>query len=145
MAMKYLKLRTSFLSLIDKQSISLAISRSKSIIATTCKATTAKHAVVRLYDTDGFKPFGTPLEGHTLTITRIAFSKDDRFVLAGGKDRTWHLWKRNEDGGMSPGSFLPPLIVFSRIQQLYSRQGTCQGDLGLLLDARIGYIRHSVA
>ncbi|CCA67278.1 related to ELP2-29 kDa subunit of elongator and elongating RNA polymerase II holoenzyme [Serendipita indica DSM 11827] len=83
------------------ESISLAVSRSKALIATTCKATTAKHAVVRLYDSQSFKPFGTPLEGHTLTITRVAFSKDDEFILAGGKDRTWHLWKRNEDGGYS--------------------------------------------
>ncbi|KAG8808850.1 hypothetical protein FRC17_003746 [Serendipita sp. 399] len=78
------------------ESISLAISRSKSLIATTCKATSAKHAVIRLYDAQTFKPFGSPLEGHTLTVTGVSFNRDDRLILAVGKDRTWHLFQRND-------------------------------------------------
>ncbi|KAG8806214.1 hypothetical protein FRC17_005125, partial [Serendipita sp. 399] len=78
------------------ESISLAISRSKSLIATTCKATSAKHAVIRLYDAQTFKPFGSSLEGHTLTVTGVSFNKDDRLILAVGKDRTWHLFQRHD-------------------------------------------------
>ncbi|KAG8819898.1 hypothetical protein FRC19_009421 [Serendipita sp. 401] len=78
------------------ESISLSVSRSKTLIATSCKATTAKHAVVRLYDAQTFKPFGSPLHGHTLTVTKTAFNKDDRLILAVGKDRTWHLFGRHD-------------------------------------------------
>lgn len=87
----------SFTKLTFHQSIGLAVSHSRKLIATACKATTPEHAVVRLYDTENFKPFGSPLAGHTLTVTRIAFNRDDRFILAVGKDRTWHLFERNAD------------------------------------------------
>ena len=84
------------------ESISLASSSSRSLIATACKATSAQHAVVRVYDTQGFKPVGKPLEGHSLTITRIAFSPDDTKVLSVSRDRTWHLFERQDDGGYLP-------------------------------------------
>ena len=82
------------------QSIAIGVSSSRKLFATACKATAAKHAVVRIYDTETFRPFGRPLEGHTLTVTRIAFSPDDRFVLTVSRDRTWRLFlKEGESGG----------------------------------------------
>jgi elongator complex protein 2 len=51
-----------------------------------------------MYDTETFRPFGQPLEGHTLTVTRIAFSPDDRYVLTVSRDRTWHLFRKEESG-----------------------------------------------
>jgi WD40 repeat protein len=57
-----------------------------------------KHAAVRMYDTETFRPFGQPLEGHTLTVTRIAFSPDDRYVLTVSRNRTWRLFHKDESG-----------------------------------------------
>jgi elongator complex protein 2 len=54
--------------------------------------------MVRIYDTQNFRPFGQPLEGHSLTVTRIAFSPDDQLVLTVSRDRTWRLFHREESG-----------------------------------------------
>ncbi|KAH9963197.1 WD40-repeat-containing domain protein [Russula dissimulans] len=87
------------------ESIAIGVSSSRKLFATACKATTAKHAAVRIYDTEHFRPFGQPLEGHALTVTRIAFSPDDQFVLTVSRDRTWRLFRRkekDESGGYVP-------------------------------------------
>lgn len=76
------------------------MSYSKRLIATSCKATTAEHAVVRVYDTEKWQLFGQPLEGHTLTVTRIAFSYDERYILSVSRDRTWRLFENQIDHGM---------------------------------------------
>ncbi|KAF7301320.1 hypothetical protein MIND_00697100 [Mycena indigotica] len=84
------------------QSMSLAVSNSRKLIATACKASTAEHAVVRVYDTERWQPVGEPLRGHTLTVTRIAFSPDDRFILSVSRDRSWRLFEGNVDNGYTP-------------------------------------------
>ncbi|KAF7313748.1 hypothetical protein HMN09_00531900 [Mycena chlorophos] len=84
------------------ESISLAASNSRRYIATACKASTAEHAVVRVYDTGKWQPVGQPLAGHTLTVTRIAFSPDDRFILSVSRDRTWRLFEADGDKGFLP-------------------------------------------
>ncbi|KAJ7700023.1 WD40-repeat-containing domain protein [Mycena rosella] len=84
------------------ESMSLAVSGSRRLIATACKASTAEHAVVRVYDTDKWQPVGEPLSGHTLTVTRIAFSPDDRLVLSVSRDRSWRLYEVQDDGGYVP-------------------------------------------
>ncbi|KAI0049599.1 WD40 repeat-like protein [Auriscalpium vulgare] len=81
------------------ESISLTVSNNRSLMATACKSTSAKHAVVRIYETKTFQPVGPPLEGHTLTVTRVAFSPDDQLVLTVSRDRTWRLFQRNGDQG----------------------------------------------
>jgi elongator complex protein 2 len=81
------------------QSITVAVSSSRKLFATACKATTAKHATVHIYDTEHFRPFGKPLEGHTLTVTRISFSPDDQLVLTVSRDRTWRLFNKEEESG----------------------------------------------
>lgn len=81
------------------QSISLAVSNSRKLVATACKATTAEHAVVRVYDTEKWQLVGQPLEGHSLTVTRIAFSPDDRFILSVSRDRTWRLFENQDNIG----------------------------------------------
>ncbi|KAF8505493.1 WD40 repeat-like protein [Russula emetica] len=78
------------------ESIAIGVSSSRKLFATACKATTAKHAAVRIYETENFRLFGQPLEGHTLTVTRIAFSPDDQFVLTVSRDRSWRLFRREE-------------------------------------------------
>lgn len=68
-------------------------------MATACKATTAEHAVIRVYSTENYQPVGQPLEGHSLTVTRIAFSPDDNFVLSVSRDRSWRLFEFHNSGG----------------------------------------------
>ncbi|KAK7061666.1 Elongator complex protein [Favolaschia claudopus] len=84
------------------ESMSLAVSSSRRLIATACKASTAEHAVVRVYETARWQPIGQPLAGHTLTVTRIAFSPDDRFVLSVSRDRSWRLFEVGDDGVYLP-------------------------------------------
>jgi WD40 repeat protein len=80
------------------QSIAIGVSSSRKLFATACRATTAKHAAVRIYETETFRPFGQPLEGHTLTVTHIAFSPDDQLVLTVSRDRSWRLFRKEESG-----------------------------------------------
>jgi elongator complex protein 2 len=76
----------------------MAVSSSRKLIATACKATSEEHAVVRLYDTERFQPYGSPLAGHNLTVTGISFSPDDRYVLTVSRDRAWRLYELQGDG-----------------------------------------------
>jgi elongator complex protein 2 len=89
--------------------MAIAVSHSKHLIATACKATTAEHAVVRLYDTQTWQPYSTPLTGHNLTITRIAFSYDDHYILSVSRDRTWRLF-HHSDGGQSRFPLMEDLL-----------------------------------
>ncbi|KIK06761.1 hypothetical protein K443DRAFT_88816 [Laccaria amethystina LaAM-08-1] len=81
------------------ESVTIAVSNSRHLIATACKATSAEHAVVRVYDTKNYRPFGQPLLGHILTVTRIAFSPDDKLVLSVSRDRSWRLFQIQEGLG----------------------------------------------
>ncbi|KXN83687.1 Elongator complex protein 2 [Leucoagaricus sp. SymC.cos] len=84
------------------ESITLAVSYSHKFIATACKATSPEHAVIRVYETNTFKLVGQPLAGHALTVTRVAFSPDDKFILSVSRDRTWHLYKMKDNEGYTP-------------------------------------------
>lgn len=77
----------------------MAASHDGKVLATACKSTSPDHAVVRLYDTTTWRAIGQPLAGHSLTVTRISFSPDDRMVLTVSRDRSWRLFARNADGG----------------------------------------------
>ncbi|ORZ19804.1 WD40-repeat-containing domain protein [Absidia repens] len=63
-------------------------------IATACKASTSEHAVVRLFDTRNWKELPTKIAAHTLTVTRVRFSHDDRWLLTVSRDRFWSLSER---------------------------------------------------
>lgn len=83
------------------ESITISASNSLDLLATACRATSSQHAVVRVYTTADYQPFGVPLEGHSLTVTRIAFSPpNDRYVLTVSRDRTWRLFEKKEHGYM---------------------------------------------
>lgn len=105
---------------IHSKSISLAVSNSRKLVATACKATTVEHAVVRVYDTEKWQPVGQPLEGHSLTVTRIAFSPDDRFILSVSRDRTWRLFE-NQGGDGEHGTFELPLAFVVTYQPVPGR------------------------
>ncbi|KAI0301821.1 WD40 repeat-like protein [Multifurca ochricompacta] len=105
------------------ESITIGVSSSRKLFATACRATTAKHAVVRIYDTENFQPFGQPLEGHTLTVTRIAFSPDDQLVLTVSRDRTWRLFHKEESG------YVPIAVDKSHTRIIWDGAWAPEGDV----------------
>lgn len=72
----------------------VAVSRSGNLVATACRASSLDHAVIRLYSTREWEEIGAPLKAHTLTVTSLAFSDDDKYLLSVGRDRQWVLWVR---------------------------------------------------
>lgn len=76
----------------------IAASHSGKYIATSCRATTPEHAGIKVYDTKSWQQFGQTLQGHQLTVTRIAFSHDDKYILSVSRDRTWRLFEASDVG-----------------------------------------------
>ncbi|CAI6332623.1 unnamed protein product [Periconia digitata] len=72
----------------------VAVSRSGDLVATACRASSLDHAVIRVYSTREWEEVGAPLKAHTLTVTALAFSSDDKYLLSVGRDRQWVLWER---------------------------------------------------
>lgn len=92
--------------------MAVASSPSGDMIATSCKATSAEHAVIRLYDTATWQQIHPPLAGHTLTITKIVFSPDGQFILSCSRDRTWRLFRKKQgELGTLPHRFRRVLAV----------------------------------
>ncbi|GAA6028373.1 hypothetical protein JCM8097_007000 [Rhodosporidiobolus ruineniae] len=90
--------------------VSVGSAHSAPLIATACKATLPEHAVIRLFSTDTWRAVGDVLVGHSLTITKLAFSpgtegegeggRRDRWLLSVGRDRTWRIYGREEEKGL---------------------------------------------
>lgn len=80
----------------------VAVSHDHTLIATACKASSIDHAVIRLYDTSDWHEIRPPLIAHSLTITSLCFSGDDRYLVSVGRDRQWAVFQRNEQ---EPSSF----------------------------------------
>ncbi|GAA6020260.1 hypothetical protein JCM11491_003868 [Sporobolomyces phaffii] len=78
--------------------VAIAAAHTRPLIATACRATLPSHALVRLYDTDAWRPVaqdrGGVLEGHALTVTKLEFSRDDEYLLSVGRDRSWRVYQR---------------------------------------------------
>lgn len=71
----------------------LAVNHGLSLLASCCKANTERHAVIRLFDIkDNWRQHSKPFVGHSLTVTRLQFSPDDRWLLSVGRDRKWCLF-----------------------------------------------------
>ncbi|GAA5872808.1 hypothetical protein JCM8547_005709 [Rhodosporidiobolus lusitaniae] len=86
--------------------VAVSSAHSAPLIATACKATLPEHAVIRLYNTSTWRPVGDVLVGHSLTITKLAFSPAgevqgtrDRWLLSVGRDRTWRVYERDDTKG----------------------------------------------
>jgi elongator complex protein 2 len=75
----------------------LAVSHDASLVATACRASSIDHAVIRLYDTKEWLEVKPPLKAHSLTVTSLQFSPDDKYLLSVGRDRQWVLWERSND------------------------------------------------
>ncbi|KAF8934778.1 Elongator subunit elp2 [Dissophora ornata] len=66
-------------------------------VASACKAHTPDQAGVRLFDAKTWKQTPTPLVSHTLTVTKVKFSHNDKYLLSISRDRLWSLFERVED------------------------------------------------
>ncbi|KAF2451976.1 RNA polymeras-like protein II Elongator subunit [Karstenula rhodostoma CBS 690.94] len=75
----------------------MAVSSSGSLVATACRASSIDHAVIRLYDTKEWLELTPPLKAHSLTVTALQFSPDDKHLLSVGRDRQWVVWARGDD------------------------------------------------
>ncbi|XP_034840315.1 elongator complex protein 2 [Maniola hyperantus] len=65
------------------------------LVASACKATTAEHAAVLLWETKTWQQI-QKLVSHQLTITQLAFSPDSQKLLSVSRDRRWTLYHRTE-------------------------------------------------
>lgn len=76
----------------------IAASHDGRFIASACRSTTPEHAVIRLHRTSNWSQIRPPLAGHSLTVTSIRFSPDDKYMLSCSRDRSWQLYEQAEDG-----------------------------------------------
>lgn len=79
----------------------VATSNDGSLVATACRASSIDHAVIRLYDTKEWLEIKPPLKAHSLTVTALQFSSDDKYLLSVGRDRQWVVWERSADSAFS--------------------------------------------
>ncbi|KAF2123184.1 RNA polymeras-like protein II Elongator subunit [Lophiotrema nucula] len=76
----------------------VATSHDSQLVATACRGSSIDHAVIRLYDTKDWLEIKPPLKAHSLTVTALQFSPDNKYLLSVGRDRQWVVWERNADG-----------------------------------------------
>ncbi|KAL8861371.1 MAG: hypothetical protein Q9178_002243 [Gyalolechia marmorata] len=72
----------------------VAVSHDGLLIATACKASSLDHAVIRVFETMGWRELKPPLVAHSLTVTSMQFSGDDRYLLSTGRDRQWSIFEK---------------------------------------------------
>lgn len=75
----------------------VAVSRDGGLVATACRASSIDHAVIRLYDTKEWLEVKPALKAHSLTVTSLQFSPDDKYLLSVGRDRQWAVWERHAE------------------------------------------------
>ena len=73
----------------------VAASHDGTLIATACRASSIDHAVIRVYETQSWQEIKPPLKAHSLTVTSLAFSSDDEYLLSVGRDRQCCVWTRS--------------------------------------------------
>nr|XP_047935541.1 elongator complex protein 2 [Anser cygnoides] len=73
----------------------VACNNSNTLIASACKASKKEHAAIILWSTTSWKKLQS-LSFHNLTVTQLAFSPNDQFLLAVSRDRNWSLWRKQD-------------------------------------------------
>lgn len=73
----------------------VASSHDGTVIATSCRASSLDHAVIRLYTTKEWREVKPSLIAHSLTVTALSFSSDDRYLVSVGRDRQWAIFERD--------------------------------------------------
>ncbi|KAF8457269.1 WD40-repeat-containing domain protein [Terfezia claveryi] len=75
---------------------SVASAHHTSMIATSCRASSTDHAVIRLFDTAQEREMKPPVKGgHGLTVLGVDFSRNDWWLLSVSRDRSWAVYHRN--------------------------------------------------
>ncbi|KAG8240403.1 hypothetical protein J437_LFUL002546, partial [Ladona fulva] len=75
---------------------SMAATHDGSLLASACKSTNVQHAAVIIWDAKTWK-LAQKLQSHSLTVTQMAFSPDDHFLVTVSRDRTWSIFERVKD------------------------------------------------
>lgn len=75
----------------------VAASHDRTLVATACRASSIDHALIRLYETREWLEIKPALRSHSLTVTSLKFSSDDKYLLSVGRDRQWTVFERTED------------------------------------------------
>lgn len=106
----------------DLISLSSTHSRERTLIASTCSAKSQKHAVVRLWDTSCDGPTWREVpdalpQAHTLTVAQTEFSRDDQYLLAVGRDRSFAVFKRD----LSSPEWPPRYKLMQHKKKVHSR------------------------
>ncbi|XP_042888414.1 elongator complex protein 2-like isoform X2 [Penaeus japonicus] len=73
--------------------IALAANADGSLLASSCKASHEMDAHIILWDTNKWHQVDV-LAKHRLTVTQMAFSPNDEFLLSVSRDRTWTVFKK---------------------------------------------------
>ncbi|CCE61556.1 hypothetical protein TPHA_0A04810 [Tetrapisispora phaffii CBS 4417] len=74
---------------------SVAVSSDQQLIASSCRSNNRQHAVIRMFDANTWLEIKPPLSFHDLTITRLQFSHDCKYLLSVSRDRKLAVWERN--------------------------------------------------
>uniref|UniRef100_T1J327 Elongator complex protein 2 n=1 Tax=Strigamia maritima TaxID=126957 RepID=T1J327_STRMM len=80
----------------------VACNHKGTLVASACKASNPESAAIILWDTKTWVQI-SQLHSHTLTVTSLSFSRDDRHLLSVSRDRTWALFieKKSETGDIT--------------------------------------------
>ena len=73
----------------------VASSHDGTLVATSCRASSLDHAVIRCYTTKDWREVRPSLTAHSLTVTALCFSSDDQYLTSVGRDRKWAVFERD--------------------------------------------------
>ncbi|XP_033762660.1 elongator complex protein 2-like [Pecten maximus] len=99
---------------------SLACDPQGTVLASACKAAKTEFAGVILYDCKTWTQQGT-LEGHSLTVTQIAFSHSGQYLLTVSRDRTWVLYKRRDKDAAESEPLFSKMAATDKKSAVHSR------------------------
>ncbi|XP_012273228.1 elongator complex protein 2 [Orussus abietinus] len=88
-----------------------------SILATACKSASPEHSAIILWNTKTWY-IHQKLISHQLTVTQMAFSPNDKYLLSVSRDRRWSLFQRDDD-------FYTLVVTSSKQRSFHSRVIWC--------------------
>ncbi|ORZ35285.1 WD40-repeat-containing domain protein [Catenaria anguillulae PL171] len=78
--------------------VAVAGSSVRGQVLTTCRATSAEHAVIRVYDSRTWQEVQVLSGAHALTVTAVKVApRTGKWVVSAGRDRGWALWAWDQE------------------------------------------------